>query len=61
MVNSERQSWHCFGCGKGGDIFTFIEEMEGMDFKETLKFLAEKAGVELTNNFKSEIDSSKKK
>ncbi len=31
-----------------------------MDFKETLKFLAEKAGVELTNNFKSEIDSSKK-
>lgn len=60
MVNSERQSWHCFGCGKGGDIFTFIEEIEGMDFKETLKYLAEKAGVELSNNFKTEVNSNKK-
>lgn len=60
MINSERQSWHCFGCGKGGDIFTFVEEMEGMEFKEALKFLAEKAGVELTNNFKVEINSNKK-
>ncbi|MFA5210939.1 MAG: DNA primase [Patescibacteria group bacterium] len=60
MVNAERQSWHCFGCGKGGDIFTFIQEIEGMDFKETLKYLAEKAGVELSNNFQSEVKSDKK-
>ncbi|OGH71068.1 MAG: DNA primase [Candidatus Magasanikbacteria bacterium RIFCSPHIGHO2_02_FULL_51_14] len=48
MVSRERQSWHCFGCGKGGDIFTFLEEMEGMDFVEALRMLAERAGVELT-------------
>jgi DNA primase len=59
MVNGERQSWHCFGCQKGGDIFTFVEEMEGMEFKETLKYLADKAGVVLTNR-KSEVDSSQK-
>ncbi len=59
MVNSERQSWHCFGCGKGGDIFTFIEEIEGMDFREALKYLAGRAGVELSS-YRSEVDSSQK-
>ncbi|MBP9695257.1 MAG: DNA primase [Candidatus Magasanikbacteria bacterium] len=49
MVNSERQSWHCFGCAKGGDIFSFIQEIEGMEFVEALKFLANRAGVPLTN------------
>ncbi|MBD3244699.1 MAG: DNA primase [Candidatus Moranbacteria bacterium] len=47
-VNEERQIFHCFGCGKGGDIFTFIQEIEGMNFVEALKFLAGKAGVSLT-------------
>jgi len=60
MVSPERASWHCFGCGKGGDIFTFIEEIEGMEFKEALKYLANKAGVTLTSNFKSEVNSSQK-
>ncbi|MBU2542507.1 DNA primase [Patescibacteria group bacterium] len=59
MVNSERQSWHCFGCGKGGDIFTFVEEIEGMEFKEALKYLANRAGVQLTT-YRSEVDSSQK-
>jgi DNA primase len=49
MVSRERQSWHCFGCGKGGDIFSFIQEMEGMEFVEALKHLANRAGVQLTN------------
>ena len=48
MVSRERQSWHCFGCGKGGDVFSFLQEMEGMDFVEALKYLAGRAGVELT-------------
>lgn len=47
MVSPDRGFYHCFGCGKGGDIFTFIEEMEGVDFKGALKILAEKAGVSL--------------
>ncbi len=47
MVNEEKQIFHCFGCGKGGDVFTFVEEIESLDFRETLKILAEKAGVQL--------------
>ncbi|PKM91284.1 DNA primase [Candidatus Falkowbacteria bacterium HGW-Falkowbacteria-1] len=45
MVSPEKQIWHCFGCGKGGDIFSFVMEMEGLDFVETIKLLAPKAGV----------------
>ncbi len=47
MVHEEKQIWHCFGCQKGGDVFGFLMEMEGVEFKEALKILAEKAGVEL--------------
>ncbi|MBI2037299.1 MAG: DNA primase, partial [Candidatus Liptonbacteria bacterium] len=44
-VSAERGTWHCFGCGLGGDGFSFIEKVEGVDFKGALKILAEKAGV----------------
>jgi len=47
MVNPERQRWHCFGCGEDGDIFTFVEKIEGVDFVEAKKHLARKAGVVL--------------
>lgn len=47
MVNEEKAMWHCFGCAKGGDVFAFVMEMEGLEFREALKMLAEKAGVEL--------------
>jgi DNA primase len=47
IVSPARQSYHCFGCGEHGDIFTFIERVEGVDFKGALKILADKAGVEI--------------
>src|SRR5260221_5354938 len=45
MVNPELQIFKCFGCSESGDVFTFLEKYEGMEFYETLKFLAEKVGV----------------
>ncbi|OGH54283.1 MAG: DNA primase [Candidatus Levybacteria bacterium RIFCSPLOWO2_12_FULL_40_10] len=48
VVSPERQIWHCFGCGKGGDIFTFLEEYENITFAEALKETAARAGVKLT-------------
>lgn len=46
-ISPERGTWHCFGCGLGGDAFSFIEKIEGLDFKGALKVLAEKAGVQI--------------
>lgn len=46
-VSPDRNMYYCFSSNQGGDIFTFIEKMEGVDFKGALKILAEKAGVEL--------------
>ena len=49
-LSPERGSYYCFGCGVRGDIFTFVEHFEGLDFRGTLKLLAERAGVPLSNN-----------
>ncbi|MCF7820460.1 MAG: DNA primase [Candidatus Pacebacteria bacterium] len=47
MVSPEKQIYHCFGCGKGGDVLQFVMEMENLEFVDTLRFLAPKAGVVL--------------
>ncbi|MBI3955812.1 DNA primase [Candidatus Gottesmanbacteria bacterium] len=47
IVSPERQSWKCFGCGKGGSVLDFVMEYEHVDFVEALETLAEKAGVKL--------------
>lgn len=47
-VFQDKQNYHCFGCGRGGDIFTFVMELEGLDFPQALELLAARAGVPLS-------------
>ncbi len=58
MVSPDKQIWHCFGCGKGGDLISFVMGMEGLDFVEALKFLAPRAGVTIDD--KNFSDNSQK-
>src|ERR1700726_1247702 len=44
-VFAEAQTWHCFGCNEGGDVFTFVQKQQGLEFREALLYLAEKASV----------------
>jgi DNA primase len=47
IISQDKQIWHCFGCGEGGDIFEFVKRIENVDFSESLRILAKKAGVTL--------------
>ncbi|HEX5798130.1 MAG TPA: DNA primase [Candidatus Saccharimonadales bacterium] len=59
VVSPEKQIWHDFSSGRGGDMFTFIQESEGLDFKGSLELLARKAGVDLEKYRTSSFGSSK--
>jgi DNA primase len=54
FVSPDRGGYYCFGCGAKGDIFTFVEQFEGLDFRGALKVLAERAGVQLTFDNKAD-------
>ena len=60
FVSPDRGSYYCFGCGAKGDIFTFVEEFENIDFLGALKILAEKAGIKLENFAPKSIDKKEK-
>lgn len=57
-ISRNRQTWHCFGCSEGGDIFTFVQKIEGMDFRESLEFLANKVGYQLPTFSIQSVESS---
>jgi DNA primase len=62
IISPERQIWHCFGCGKGGDAFTFLMDYENMEFPEALRILARKTGIVLKEtSFQASQYSEKEK
>jgi len=60
FVYPEQQSWHCFGCNNGGDVFSFIMKKQSIEFGEALRFLAERAGITITSKSEPETDKKEK-
>ena len=60
FISPARGSFYCFGCGMKGDIFSFVEEFEGLDFRGSLKLLADRAGVSLGGYSKEKEDEKDK-
>lgn len=61
IVSNELQIFKCFGCGKAGDVFNFMEEYNRIDFKEALEDLAKMAGIKLVHSVKLTREESKRK
>ena len=57
-VSPDKQIFHCFGCGVGGNVIHFISKIENLDFRETIEFLADRSGIELPT---SENDQNNKR
>ena len=61
MISPDRQVFKCFGCGEAGDVFTFLEKMEGWDFREVLEELAKRVGVKLKSFVPSDKSQEREK
>jgi len=59
IVSPEKQIFHCFGCGIGGNVFTFIQKQENLSFVESVLFLAKKAGIEIKDSTNYKITNEK--
>lgn len=60
-VSADKQLYHCFGCGAGGNIFTFVMESEGFSFPEAVEFLAGKANIDLGETFQHDGQQNRAK
>lgn len=60
IVSPEKGMAYCFGCRKGGDIFAFVQEIEQLDFPETVRWLADKAGVTIEQEYRSKEKKEEK-
>src|SRR5437588_10975858 len=61
MVSPEKQIWHDFSSSKGGNMFSFVMEMEGLDFRGALELLARKAGIDLSQYSSGDATRGKQK
>jgi DNA primase len=60
FISPQRESFYCFGCGRKGDIFNFVQEFEGVDFLGSLKILADRAGVKIERIDPKLVDEKEK-
>jgi len=58
MVNPEKQFYYCFGCGAGGDVFSFLKQHEKMEFSDAVRFLAKRAGVALPKETNGRVEET---
>ena len=61
IVSPELQIYKCFGCGKAGDVFSFVQEFNRIDFREALEEMAKVAGVKLVNSYQDTKGEGRKK
>ena len=54
------QVWHCFGCGEGGDCFSYVMKRENLSFPESIRYLADRAGIEIHDDFEGRQRGSKR-
>ncbi len=57
-VSAEKQVYHCFGCGKGGNVFTFVMELEKVSFVEAVRALADRVGIRIDLDERAEQEAT---